>query len=67
MPQTIDRDQVLQMIHQGAQVVEVLARSQYQEAHLPKAVNIPLQALNEETATKLEKDRPVIVYCHDYQ
>jgi rhodanese-related sulfurtransferase len=67
MPQTIDREQVQQMIQQGAQLVEVLERSQYRQAHLPKSVNIPLQVLNEETAAKLEKHKPLIVYCYDSQ
>jgi rhodanese-related sulfurtransferase len=56
MPQTIDREQVQQMIHQGAQLVEVLERSQYRQAHLPNASNVPLHTLNEETAAKLKKD-----------
>ena len=67
MPQTIDREQVQQMMQQGAQLVEVLERSQYRQAHLPEAINMPLKALSEDTAAKLEKDKPVIVYCYDYQ
>jgi rhodanese-related sulfurtransferase len=67
MPQMIDREQVQDLMQHGAQLVEVLPRSQYQEAHLPKAMNIPLRALNAETAGVLEKDRPVILYCHDHQ
>jgi rhodanese-related sulfurtransferase len=65
--QTIDRDQVKEMIQQDAQLIEVLGRSQYRQQHLPKAINIPLQSLDRETTGKLQKDRPVIVYCHDYQ
>ena len=65
--QTIDRDKVKEMIQQDAQLIEVLGRSQYRQLHLPKAINIPLQSLDWETTGKLEKDRPVIVYCHDYQ
>jgi rhodanese-related sulfurtransferase len=67
MPQTIDREQVQQMIRQGAQLVEVLERSQYRQAHLPNAVHIPLQVFNEETVAKLEKRKPLIVYCYDCQ
>ena len=67
MPQVIERDQVQAMMDRGAQLVEVLGRSQYRQLHLPKAVNIPLQLLNEETTAKLRKNGPVIVYCHDYQ
>ncbi len=67
MPQNIDREQVQQMIEQGAQLVEVLGRFQYRQLHLPNAINIPLQSLDRDTAGKLQKNRPVIVYCHDYQ
>jgi rhodanese-related sulfurtransferase len=67
MPQNIDREQVQQMIEQGAQLVEVLGRSQYRQLHLPKAINIPLQSLDRDTTGKLQKNQPVIVYCHDYQ
>jgi rhodanese-related sulfurtransferase len=51
----------------GAQVVEVLPRAEYDEEHLPGAINIPLKELNRATAKQLDRDRPVIVYCHDYQ
>ena len=67
MPQNIDREQVQQMIEQGAQLVEVLGPSQYRQLHLPKAINIPLQSPDRDTAGKLQRNRPVIVYCHDYQ
>jgi rhodanese-related sulfurtransferase len=67
MPQNINREQVQQMIEQGAQLVEVLGRFQYRQLHLPKAINIPLQSLDRDTAGKLQKNRPIIVYYHDYQ
>jgi len=31
------------------------------------AINIPLKELDRETIRQLERRRPVIVYCHDYQ
>jgi rhodanese-related sulfurtransferase len=52
---------------QGAQVVEVLPQAEYEDEHLPGAINLPLKKLNPETASVLERDRPVIVYCHDQQ
>ena len=52
---------------QGAQLVEVLPAAEYAEEHLPGAINIPLKELNRETARQLDRQRPVIVYCHDYQ
>lgn len=54
-------------MREGAQVVEVLPPAEYAEEHLPGAVNIPLKELNRETAMQLDRSRPVIVYCHDYQ
>ncbi len=66
-PTEIGRDDVRRLLADGAQLVEVLARAEYEEEHLPGAISIPLKELNAETARVLERDRPVIVYCHDYQ
>jgi rhodanese-related sulfurtransferase len=67
MPTTIDRGQVQKLTAAGGQLVEVLPREEYEEEHLPGAINVPLKELNRETAQRLERSRPVIVYCHDYQ
>lgn len=67
MPDSIARDEVQRLIEQGAQLVEVLPRQEYEEEHLPGAINIPLKELNRESAALLRRDAPVIVYCHDYQ
>ncbi|MGQ0848932.1 MAG: rhodanese-like domain-containing protein [Actinomycetota bacterium] len=62
----IDRDEVLRLIeHENAQIVDVLPETEYTEAHLPGAVNIPLKKLTAETASPLDPTRPVILYCHD--
>jgi rhodanese-related sulfurtransferase len=45
----------------------VLLREEYEEEHIAEAINIPLKELNRETAIQLDRSRPVIVYCHDYQ
>jgi rhodanese-related sulfurtransferase len=50
-----------------AQLVDVLLREEYEEEHLPGALNIPLKELNRDTIAQLRRDAPVIVYCHDYQ
>ncbi len=62
MPTSIDRDDVQRLMWEGAQLVEVLPPAEYEEMHLPGAINIPLKSLNRETTAKLERDRPVIVY-----
>jgi rhodanese-related sulfurtransferase len=66
-PTGIDRAQVQRLVAAGAWLVEVLPRPEYEEEHLPGAINIPLKELNRESARQLEGDRPVIVYCADYQ
>ncbi len=66
MPKTIFRDEVRRLLAEGAQVVDVLPSKEYAESHLPGAINIPLKELDRETAGRLRRDGPVIVYCHDY-
>jgi rhodanese-related sulfurtransferase len=65
VPRDIDRQQVQQLVDQGAQLVEVLPPEEYEEWHLPGAINIPLRRIDEEARQKLDPGRPVIVYCWD--
>ena len=61
----IDRDELQRLLAAGAQLVEVLPPAEYEEEHLPGAINIPLKQLNRETAAQLDRGWPVIVYCYD--
>ena len=65
MPTIIDRGEVQRLIAEGAQLVDVLPENDYEQDHLPGAINIPLPKLDRESTAHLDKDRPVIVYCHD--
>ncbi len=67
MPTEIFRDEVRALLEEGAQLVDVLPREEYEDEHLPRAINIPLKELDRETIARLNRDAPVIVYCHDYQ
>jgi rhodanese-related sulfurtransferase len=67
MPTVIDREGVQRLIPQGAQLVEVLPAEEYDSGHLPGAVSLPLKMLDRDTVRRLDADRPVIVYCYDYQ
>ncbi len=67
MPEPIDRDRVQQLLEQGAQLVEVLPEDEYAYEHLPGAINIPLKQIDAASVTALDRDRPVIAYCYDYQ
>jgi phage shock protein E len=67
MPTGINRTRVQELAAEGAQLVEVLPAEEYEDEHLPGAINIPLKELNRETTRQLDGSRPVIVYCYDYQ
>jgi rhodanese-related sulfurtransferase len=67
MPTPTDRDGVQRLRAEGAQLVEVLPEENYENEHLPGAINLPLKSLDPDTARRLDRDRPVIVYCSDYQ
>ena len=67
MPTIIDRQAVQELVARGAQLVEVLPAEEYAEEHLPGAISLPLKELDARSATRLDRTRPLIVYCHDLQ
>ena len=68
MPTAIERDEVQRLIaEESAQLVEVLPAEDFAREHITGAVNIPLKELDERAPHELDRDRPVIVYCNDYQ
>jgi rhodanese-related sulfurtransferase len=64
MPAGIGRDQVRRLTSEGAQLAEVLPVEEYQWAHLPGAISLPLKSLGSGTGP-LRRSEPVIVYCND--
>jgi rhodanese-related sulfurtransferase len=68
MPTAIDRNELQRLIaDEQAQLVEVLPDPEYENEHLPGAINIPLKELDRETTKALDRARPVVAYCYDYQ
>jgi rhodanese-related sulfurtransferase len=67
MPEIVDLETVDRMRGEGAQLLDVMSREQYEESHLPGAINISLKELDEHAASRLDRDRPAIAYCFDYQ
>jgi rhodanese-related sulfurtransferase len=65
VPKVIGREELQRLLEKGAQLVEVLAKEEYDEEHLPGAINIPLRKIDVEARERLDPDRPVIVYCWD--
>ena len=64
MPIVIGRNELRKLTGDGAQLVEVLPAGDYDWAHLPGAINLPLKELDAQ-AGQLDRSRPVVVYCHD--
>ncbi len=67
MPKMIDLDDVQRLLGEHAQLLDVMSRKAYEESHLPGAIHISLEELDERSAAGLDRDRPVITYCSDYQ
>ena len=68
MPTPIDRVELQRLTGQEqAQLVEVLPADGFDREHLPGAISIPLKTLDAESTVSLDRQRPVIVYCYDYQ
>jgi rhodanese-related sulfurtransferase len=64
--QVFSVSEVKGLLAQGAQLVDVLGEDDFEHDHLPGAINIPLKQLDERTAAKLDRHRPVLVYCNDF-
>lgn len=67
----ITRDELKKMLDRGDDfaLIEVLAREEYREFHLPGAINVPLSDSFEEEVAKVvpDKSKPVVVYCSDVE
>jgi rhodanese-related sulfurtransferase len=66
MPTAIGRAELQRLVENGAQLVEVLPKEEYDEEHLPGALHLPLKTLTRQTAAELlDRGRPIVVYCWD--
>jgi rhodanese-related sulfurtransferase len=65
MPTHVGREDVQRLVRQGAQLVEVLPRKEFDEQHLPGAIHLPLRKIDAEMGASLDPTRPVVVYCWD--
>jgi rhodanese-related sulfurtransferase len=68
MPQAIDRKDVERLIGEGAQVVEVLPREEFEEDHLLGAISLPLRSLETEApTTRWASDGPASATPRSYE
>jgi rhodanese-related sulfurtransferase len=52
-----------QLVANGARLVDVRTPQEFASAHLPGAVNIPVQELDRRMAELGPKDEPIVLYC----
>lgn len=64
--QVFSVSEVKQLLERGAQLVDVLGADEFEHDHLPGAINIPLKQLDASTVARLDRNRPVLVYCNDF-
>ena len=63
MPIQIFRDEVQRLLREErAQLVDVLPVREFEDEHIPGAINVPLGDLDADSAAQLDRDRPVVVY-----
>ncbi len=66
MPNEIELASLRELFERGdAQLLEVLPENEYEEEHLPGAINIPLKSLKPHAVAQFDKSRPTVVYCWD--
>ena len=65
MPTQLGREDVQRLVAEGAQLVEVLPREEFDGQHLPGAIHLPLRKIDAGARAALDPERPVIVYCWD--
>jgi rhodanese-related sulfurtransferase len=68
MPRPVDREELQRLRREErAPLIEVLSADEFEDEHLPGAINIPLKTLDAESTASLDPQRPVIVYCYHHQ
>jgi len=61
----VDAQRAQRLLRRRVQLVDVLPSSVYAEEHLPGAINLPLETLDETRVEDLDRDWPLLVYCFD--
>ncbi len=57
---TIDTNKALELINDGATIIDVRTREEYDEGHIKGAINIPIDEIEN---VEFDKDVTLIVYC----
>ncbi len=58
--ETIDTNKALELIDNGAIVIDVRTNEEYNEGHIKGSINIPVDEIN---TINYDKDETLIIYC----
>jgi rhodanese-related sulfurtransferase len=61
----VDIDRMLELVGDGAVLVDVLPRSMYDAVHLPGARSLPLATLTRAALEEYDRGHPLVLYCFD--
>ncbi len=61
----VDYKKVLELLGQGAVIIDVREPESYAKGHIKGAINVPASEI-EKRLSELPADKPVIVYCSSY-
>lgn len=62
--ETISLEQAKELINNGAVLVDVRSKEEYDKGHLDKSINIPhTEILKKAKAVLKDKKTPVVLYC----
>lgn len=62
LPAAVTAERALELVQEGATLVDVREKSEWRSGHAPQAVHIPLGSL-EAQARRISAQRPVVVMC----
>lgn len=64
----ISCEEAKRLVNEGnAQLVDVRTPEEFMSSQLPGAINIPLHEIDQVAAQKLDKSKPVVVFCRSGQ
>jgi rhodanese-related sulfurtransferase len=63
----VSREELQGLLSRGASLLEVLPTEEYEKIHIEGAESLPLEKLDRQSVTHLDRGRAVVTYCEDFQ
>ena len=65
MVKRVDVDRTMRLVRRGAQLIDVLPASIFEQEHLPSSTSRPFESFDDTTADHIDLSRAIVVYCFD--